>query len=65
MPESPGAAKRKEAAETFDYAMMAWEVASEVADEARAKKRMVQRLVDAKEKRLEASYARNGSARSR
>ena len=58
LPESPGAAKRKEAAETFDYAMMAWEVASEVADEARAKKRMVQRLVDAKEKRLEASYAR-------
>ena len=33
-------------------------MASEVADEARAKKRMVRRLVDAKEKRLEASYAR-------
>ena len=43
-PESPGAAKRKEAAETFEYAMVAWEAASEVADEARAKKRMVQRL---------------------
>ena len=56
--ESPGAVKRKEAAETFDYAMIAWEAASEVADEARAKKRMVQRLVDAKERRLEASYAR-------
>ena len=57
-PESPGAVKRKEAAETFDYAMIAWEAASEVADEARAKKRMVQRFVEAKEKRLEASYAR-------
>ena len=57
-PESPGAVKRREAAETFDYAMIAWEAASEVADEARAKKRMVQRLVDAKERRLEASYAR-------
>ena len=57
-PQSPGAVKRREAAETFDYAMMAWEEASEVADEARAKKRMVRRLVDAKEKRLEASYAR-------
>ena len=58
LPESPGAAKRKEAAETFNYAMIAWEAASEVADEARAKKRMVQRLVNAKEKRLDASYAR-------
>ena len=57
-PESPGAVKRKEAAETFDYAMIAWEAASEVADEARAKKRMVQRLVDAKHKRLEASEAK-------
>ena len=57
-PESPGAAQRKEAAETFQYAMIAWEAASEVADEARAKKHMVQRLVNAKEKRLDASYAR-------
>ena len=31
-PESPGALKRKEAAETFEYAMAAWEVASELAD---------------------------------
>jgi hypothetical protein len=56
--ESPGAVRRREAAQTFDYAMLAWEAASEVADEARAKKLMVRRLVDAKEKRLEASYAR-------
>ena len=56
---SCGAVKRREAAETFDHAMMAWEVASEIADEARAKERMVQRLVDAKYKRLEASYARD------
>ena len=38
--------------------MIACEAASEVADEARSKKRMVHRLVDAKERRLKASYAR-------
>jgi len=57
-PESPGAKKRKEAEEIFDDAMMRWEVAQELAEEARAKERMVKRLVDAKERRLEASYAR-------
>ena len=33
-------------------------MAQELAEEARAKERMVKRLVDAKERRLEASYAR-------
>ena len=65
-PQSPGAVKRREAAETFDYAMMAWEVASEVADEARAKKRMVRRLVDVSSTRRRSALRRHtpGSVRS-
>ena len=60
-PRSPGALKRQdqEAADLFHSTMEVWEAAEEAANEARAKHRMVKCLVDAKEKHMEASEARD------